>query len=119
MGHSTVFRLFHRAILQRQQIICRYQGHDREVCPYILGHKDGREAALVYQFGGTSSCGLPPGGQWRCLILSEVLGPAARDGQWHGDAKHSITQRCVDVVFVDVNINVPNQPGRRFTIVGQ
>jgi uncharacterized protein len=118
MGHSTVFTLFHRAILRRQHVTCEYKGHYREVCPYILGHKDGREAALVYQFGGTSSRGLPRGGEWRCLSLSEVHDPVARDGQWHGDAKHSRTQRCVDVVFVDVNINVPNQPGRRLTVVG-
>jgi uncharacterized protein len=118
MGHSTVFRLFHRAILKRQQITCRYEGHYREVCPYILGHKDGRERALVYQFGGTSSRGLPPEGDWRCLSLSGVRDPATRDGQWHGDAKHSTTQKCVDVVFVDVNTDVPNQPGRRFRVVG-
>src|SRR5882672_5596152 len=111
MGHSTVFTLFHRAILRRQHVTCEYKGHYREVCPYILGHKDGREAALVYQFGGTSSRGLPPEGEWRCLTISEVHGSAARDGQWHGNAKHSKTQRCVDVVFVDVNVNVPNQPG--------
>jgi uncharacterized protein len=110
MGQSAVFRLFHRAILKRQQVTCRYEGH--------LGHKDGRERALVYQFGGTSSRGLPPEGDWRCLSLSGVLDPAPRDGQWHGDAKHSTTQKCVDVVFVDVNTDVPNQPGRRFRVVG-
>jgi predicted DNA-binding transcriptional regulator YafY len=118
MGHSAAFRLFHRAILQRQQVTFRYQGHYREVCPYILGHKDGREAVLVYQFGGTSSRGLPPEGEWRCFLLSEVRDPDVRHGQWHGDAKHSRTQQCVDVVFVDVNIDVPNQPGRRFGLVG-
>ena len=42
MGHSTAFRLFHRAILRRQQVTCHNKGHYREVCPCILGHKDGR-----------------------------------------------------------------------------
>jgi hypothetical protein len=112
-GHSAVFTLFHRAILGRQQVTCRYQGHYREACPYILGHKDGKEKALVYQFGGQSSRGLPLGGEWRCLALADVRYAAVRDGQWYGDAKHSRTQRCVDDVFVDVNTDVPNQPGRR------
>jgi hypothetical protein len=105
--------LFHRAILERQQITCQYKGYYREVCPYILGHKDGREAVLVYQFGGQSSRGLPPDGEWRCLILTDVHDPAARDGPWYGDAEHRTVQRCVDDVFVDVNIDVPSQPGRR------
>ena len=30
------------------------------------------EKALTYQFGGQSSKGLPPGGQWRCLWLAKV-----------------------------------------------
>jgi len=118
LSHSDAFRLCHRAILRRQQITCHYQGVDRKVCPYILGHKKGSEAALVYQFGGQSSRGLPPGGEWRCLLLSDVRDPAARDGPWYGDAEHRSSQTCVDAVFVDVNTDVPNQPGRRFKVVG-
>lgn len=116
-GHSDAFRVFHRAIVKRQQVTCRYQGHYREVCPYILGHKDGKETALVYQFGGESTRGLPPKGEWRCLSLSQMHDPAARDGRWYGGAKHSKPQRCVDVVFVDVNTDVPNQPGRRSNLL--
>lgn len=112
-GHSPVFRVFHQAILKRQQITCRYQARHREVCPYILGHKDGRETALVYQFGGESSRDLPHTGEWRCFSLEEVRDAAARDGQWHGESRHSRTQRCVVDVYVDVNTDVPNQPGRR------
>jgi predicted nucleic acid-binding protein len=112
-GHSAAFRLFHHAILKRQQVTCRYNGHYREVCPYVLGHKDGKEAALVYQFGGESSRDLPRKGEWRCLSLAEVRDAAARSGRWYGDSRHSRTQRCVVDVFVDVNIDVPNQPGRR------
>jgi uncharacterized protein len=111
--HSTTFTVFHRAILGRQQVTCRYEGHHRELCPYILGHKDGQERVLVFQFAGQSARGLPPGGQWRCLYLSRVHDAAARDGAWYGDAKHSKVQSCVDDVYVDVNTNVPNQPGRR------
>jgi len=112
-AHSAAFKLFHRAILERQQITCQYGGYYREVCPYILGHKDGREAALVYQFAGQSSRSLPPSGEWRCFVLADVRAPLTRDGPWYGDAKHRTVQRCVDVVFVDVNTDVPNQPGRQ------
>jgi hypothetical protein len=112
-GHSETFNTFCRAILGRQQITCRYQGHYREVCPHILGHSSGVEKALVYQFGGKSSKGLPPNGEWRCLRLSEVSDVELRDGPWHSGTGHSATQRCVEDVYVDVNTAVPNQPGRR------
>lgn len=117
-GHSPVFKLFHQAILKRQQITCRYNGRYREVCPYILGHRDGKEAALVYQFGGESNRELPHKGEWRCFSLADVRDATARAGRWHGDSPHSRTQRCVVDVFVDVNTEVPNQPGRRPSIFG-
>jgi hypothetical protein len=47
-----------------------------------------------------------------------VRDPVAQDGPWHGEAEHRSTQTCVDAVFVDVNTDVPNQPGRRLKLVG-
>ena len=111
--HSATFDLFHGAILKRQQVTCTYQGRYREICPHILGHSAGSEKLLAYQFGGESSKGLPPGGQWRCLRLSDVRDVKARDGWWYSGGEHAKTQSCVDDVFVDANKDVPDQPGRR------
>jgi hypothetical protein len=111
--HSETFKMFHRAILDRQQITCTYQSAHREVCPHILGHSGGVEKALVFQFGGESSKGLPAGGQWRCLFLSDVADVKARDGRWYSGSDHQRTQSCVEEVYVDVNTDVPNQPGRK------
>ncbi len=93
-----------------------YHRQQREVCPFVLGHKDGCEKVLVYQFAGTSEGGgrIP---DWRCFYVSEIEDAQVRDGAWHGDAAHRATQSCVDDVFIDVNTDVPNQPGRRFTLV--
>jgi hypothetical protein len=111
--HSEIFKTFHRAILDRQQIACTYQGAYREICPHVLGHSGGVEKALVFQFGGESSKGLPPGGQWRCLFLSDVTNATAREGRWYSGTGHRTTQSCVENVYIDVNTAVPNQPGRR------
>jgi uncharacterized protein len=112
-GPSAAFQLFHRAILERKQVLCRYKGHRRELCPHILGHTKGVEAVLAYQFGGGSAGGLPPGGEWRCLYLSDVEDVALREGPWRSGTQHRTKQKCVDKVYVDVNLAVPNQPGRR------
>jgi hypothetical protein len=111
--HSRTFSLFHQAILDQKQITCRYKGYYREVCPHILGHTDGTEKALLYQFAGDSSGGLPPDGEWRCFFLSEVRDMKIREGRWHSGSGHRRTQACVEKVYIDVNIAVPNQPGRR------
>jgi hypothetical protein len=98
-----MYRLFREAILTRKQITCIYHQHYRELCPHVLGYKDGQEKALTYQFAGESTSGLPPGGEWRCLVLAQVHSARLRDGEWHTGDRHSKTQACVDIVDLDVN----------------
>jgi hypothetical protein len=110
---SETFQLFHQAILERKQVILIYKGHRREVCPHILGHKDGVEKVLTFQFTGGSSHGAQGAGGWKCLEVAKVQDARLQEGRWHGDSSHRKTQRCVDDVYIDVNTDVPNQPGRR------
>jgi hypothetical protein len=67
---SSAYKRFEEAMRTRKQILCTYNGRSRELCPIILGHSQGQEKALTYQFVGGSEKGLPAGGQWRCLWLS-------------------------------------------------
>jgi hypothetical protein len=110
---SSAYNLFEQAMINRRQILCKYDGHPRELCPIILGHSNGQEKALTYQFGGQSSKGLPPGGQWRCLWLAKVSNVQLRDGPWHAGEGHSQPQGCVEIVDLDVNPASPYNPKRR------
>jgi hypothetical protein len=98
---SLTYRLFRDAIIGRKQVTCYYQGLDREICPHVLGHKHGKEAALTYQFAGQSASGLPAGGEWRCLFLAEVKNARLRDGPWHS-RPYTQPQTCVDIIDVEV-----------------
>ena len=100
---SRTYDLFAQAMARRQQIVCRYEGHVRELCPVILGHSRNEEKALTYQFGGQSRSGLPRGGQWRCLWLSKVSDVHVREGPWHAGSSHRRPQGCVEIVDADVN----------------
>jgi hypothetical protein len=67
--NSPAYALFEQAMRERKQIVCRYQGLPREICPIILGWAaDGTERCLAYQFGGESkrpATGLAGGrGRW-------------------------------------------------------
>jgi hypothetical protein len=79
---SPNYALFERAMALRKQVVCVYGGYPRELCPVILGHSQGQEKALTYQFGGQSKSGLPPQGEWRCLWLSKATDVQLRDGPW-------------------------------------
>jgi hypothetical protein len=99
---STTYQVFRQAIVKKQQIICTYKGHNREICPHVLGLTNGREQALSYQFAGQSSSGLPPQGEWRCMKLEDVSNAKAQDGPWHTGAKHTQPQTCVKQIDIEV-----------------
>jgi uncharacterized protein len=109
--YSEAFLLFKQAILERKQVIFRCRDLVREVCPHILGHRADKERVLVYQFGGRVSEGDLP--EWRCFNLADIQDIQLRSGPWHTGTYHRSTQRCVDDIYLDVNTDVPNQPGRR------
>jgi hypothetical protein len=103
---SAAYNLFRAAMFAEQQVHCIYDGHTRELCPVILGHSNGEEKVLAYQVGGTSSKGLPRGGEWKCLLLSKVRDPQLRNGPWREGERHSQEQSCVREVDIDINIDV-------------
>src|SRR4051812_45555991 len=60
---SANYELFREALLSGKQVVCKYKGYRRELCPVVIGHSDGKEKVLAYQFAGDSSSRLPPGGE--------------------------------------------------------
>ncbi len=99
------YALVRRAILSKDQVIATYQGHRREMCPHVIGTKDGKRQALFYQFGGTSKSGLGPSGSpenWRCIPIDQLQELEIRKGPWHTAPDYSPSQSCVDQIDVAV-----------------
>lgn len=103
---SATYRLIAKAIRAEQQLTCQYNGHYRELCPHVLGHTDGEEKLLAFQFGGTGSKPLPRGGEWRCLRVAGMRDVTVREGPWHAGSSHRAEQRCVGDVDLDINIHM-------------
>jgi len=102
---SQAYMMIRDAIANKQQVVATYKGHVREMCPHVIGTKNGKEQALFYQFGGTSSSeSIIPGNEdnWRCLAISELRDVSVRDGEWHSVSRHSRQQRCVDNIDLEV-----------------
>ena len=110
---SPTYELFREAMAGKKQVVCVYRGRRREVCPVILGHTDGEEKALSYQFAGESNSRLPSEGEWRCLTLSMVSEVELRDGPPLTGGSHSASQSCVRDVDFDVNPDSPYSPKHR------
>ena len=95
------------AIANKKIIVAEYQNHTREMCPHVIGLKNGREQALFYQFGGHSSSGKIVAGSpsnWRCLPIDGLSSISVRDGTWYTAGNHSRTQSCIDWIDVEVSL---------------
>jgi hypothetical protein len=109
-GQQTVheiYTLIRQAIIDKNIVIARYHGHIREMCPHVIGRKNGQAHAFLYQFAGRSSGGLEPDGSpvnWRCLrvdVLSQVSVRESKD-EWHTSSNYSVKQTCVDEIDVKI-----------------
>ena len=98
----STYNLIRAAILNKQQVVATYNGHRREMCPHTLGRKGGRAQCLFYQFAGSSSSALPPGGEWRCIPIAGLQDVLLRDGPWYTGTSHTRPQTCVGDVDVTV-----------------
>jgi len=106
---DEVYAVIRQAITNRDVVVASYRGHVREMCPHVIGKKNGRAQALFYQFAGGSSGGLKPDGSpsnWRCLRIDELSEVATREleGEWHTAPNYSTIQTCVDEIDVKVDI---------------
>jgi len=109
---SEVYQLLRVAATRRQSVAAIYDGLPRLLCPHVLGRKSGRPQALVYQFGGSSSSGLPvtpEEGVWRCLAVEKLSQVELRANVWHS-APRSSRQSCVDEVDFDADAQPEEDP---------
>jgi hypothetical protein len=50
-----IYSMVREAIIYKDVVVAGYRGHVREMCPHVIGKKNGRPQALLYQFSGGSS----------------------------------------------------------------
>jgi hypothetical protein len=108
---SPAYDKIRDAMLSLVPVRFAYAGHPREVCVHALGlNKQGREQALVFQYGGSSSSGLPEGGEWRCMTISNLVDVQIASGGWHTRNDHEETQTCVAQVDVEIWVDASGKP---------
>jgi hypothetical protein len=108
---SEAYNTIRAAMLLGKPVSLTYAGHYREVCAHVIGlNKNGREQALTYQYGGSSSSGLPPDGEWRCMMLGNARDVKIIEGAWSTGQDHNQTQTCVDQIDVELWVDESGKP---------
>lgn len=103
----STYELIHEAIENKMQVTATYKGYYREMCPHVLGLKNGVMHCLFYQFGGDSSSRqIVPGSSqnWRCLDINALEDVSIHPGAWHTASNHSRPQTCVDQIDAEVDL---------------
>ena len=103
---SEIYELLHLAAARRQPVAAVYEGLPRLLCPHVLGRKSGRLHVFFYQFGGSSSSGLPitPDGVggWRCLTVEKLSQVELSADAWHTEPR-APHQTCIDEIDFDAD----------------
>ena len=82
---SPGWALLVEAITGQRRVAASYHGHERLLCPHVLGWRDGRAKLLAYQVGGETSAGrlaALEGERWRSMFVDEIEGPLVVVGPW-------------------------------------
>jgi TrkA domain protein len=96
------YSVIRQAIVDKRPMRAHYDGGLREFCPHAIGTKDGQTRAFVFQYGGYSRRGLPPGGGWRCLPVDRLTEVSTHDGPWYTGTEVADVQPCIDQIDLQV-----------------
>lgn len=104
---SDNYQLILSAIKNKQQVTAIYQGQYREMCPHIIGTKNGKQHALFYQFAGESNSGpITPNSKdnWRCLAIDQLTDIKLKKGEWHTYNNYNQKDRCIDNIDIKIDL---------------
>jgi hypothetical protein len=100
---QTNQELISSAIKQKRPIRAIYDNYQRELCPHAMGWKDNVMNVLCFQFGGSSSKGLPIIGEWKCMQVDKLRNVSLQSGEWHTSKMHTRTQTCIDQIVIQID----------------
>jgi len=102
-----------RALAERRPVRARYHGHERVVCPHVLGWAGGRAEVLVDQAAGTTSAGALPADasrRWRTMFVDEIEGPVVVEQGWQSAPNYDGAGR-VGMDVVEARLPAHSHPG--------
>jgi hypothetical protein len=103
---EEIARLVRLSILEHRTLRVIYDGHERLLCPQMLGRsQSGRRRLLCLQVGGESASGLRHAGQgdWRCLSLEKFSEVEFVTAPWQTATDPLRRPKCIDQIELAVS----------------
>jgi len=101
----TTYDWIKQAIEEKKSLNLVYNDHIRQVCPCLLGSKNGKYYVLCYQYGGGSVSGLSADTtkNWRCLEVDKISAVQNNQDEFQVPENHSTIQSCVENIDIELN----------------
>src|ERR1700757_565220 len=89
-ARPPAWKVLEQAVMQKRTVRATYHGHDRLLCPHLLGWKNGRAKLLCYQSSTTTSQALnsDPHKPWRLMFVDELERAVITDDEWQTAADY-------------------------------
>jgi hypothetical protein len=97
----TAWSILHQGLAERRPVRVSYHDRLRVICPHVLGWKNGRAKALVYQTDIIGPTSRDPRG-WRSLFVDEIEDPTITDEQWQSADNYTPDCTGVDILAAAV-----------------
>jgi hypothetical protein len=104
------WELLQHAISEHKTVRAIYHGHERLLCPHLLGWRHGRAKLLAYQASGTTSTGPPnadPRQRWRSMFVDEIEQVVIATDRWQTAPNYTPTVAGIDLIEVATPIHNP------------
>lgn len=95
-----------QALCERRPVRARYHGHERLLCPHVLGWRAGRPKVLSYQAaGGTSGGALPvtPQQRWRSMFVDEIEDAVITNHPWETADNYLLNSTGIYIVELGID----------------
>lgn len=98
---AATWALLKAALTNQRRVHIHYQGHDRVICPHILGWKNNEPRVLAYQLAGTTSQGPVPNDptrRWRSMNIADIDHATIIDGDWQTAPNYTAATNTIDTI---------------------
>jgi hypothetical protein len=101
----AAWQLLQQAIAEHKTVKAIYHGHERLLCPHLLGWRNGQAKLLAYQASGTTSTGrlnLDPTQRWRSMFLDQIEHLVITSDPWQTAPNYTPNVAGIDVIEVAI-----------------
>ena len=112
-SRPPAWNVLEQAVIEKRTVRVNYHGHDRLLCPHLLGWKNGRPKVLCYQSSGTTSEGKlnsDPRQRWRLMFVDEMERPVMTDDEWQTAANYRPGSKGIDIIELVVRSSTRQHP---------